>query len=95
MNNWSADENRYLFFSISRISNYTFRSDAAFLMHYSDVIMRSMASQISGGSIVCLLNRMFRRRSKNTSKLSVTGLCQGNPPVTAEMFPLNDVIMGR
>ena len=26
----------------------------------------------------CLLNRLFRRRSKKASKLSVTGLCEGN-----------------
>ena len=30
----------------------------------------------------CLLNRLFRRRSKKTSKLRVTGLCEGNLPVT-------------
>ena len=34
----------------------------------------------------CLLNRSFRRRSKKTSKLCVTGLCVGNSPVTGE-FP--------
>ena len=34
----------------------------------------------------CLLNRLFRRRSKKTSKLCVTGLCAGNSPVTGE-FP--------
>ena len=34
----------------------------------------------------CLLNRLFRRRSKRTSKLRVTGLCAGNSPVTGE-FP--------
>ena len=34
----------------------------------------------------CLLNRLFRRRSKKTSKLRVTGLCVGNSPVTSE-FP--------
>ena len=28
----------------------------------------------------CLPNRLFRRRSKKTSKLRVTGLCVGNPP---------------
>ena len=28
----------------------------------------------------CLLNRLFRRRSKKTSKLRVTGLCEGNSP---------------
>ena len=34
----------------------------------------------------CLLNRLFRRRSKKTSKLRVTVLCAGNSPVTGE-FP--------
>ena len=34
----------------------------------------------------CLLNRLFRRRSKKTSKLRVTGLCAGNSPGTSE-FP--------
>ena len=34
----------------------------------------------------CLLNRLFRRRSKKTSKLRVAGLCAGNSPVTGE-FP--------
>ena len=34
----------------------------------------------------CLLNRLFRLRSKKTSKLRVTGLCAGNSPLTGE-FP--------
>ena len=34
----------------------------------------------------CLLNHLFRRRSKKTSKLRVTGLCAGNSPGTGE-FP--------
>ena len=34
----------------------------------------------------CLFNRLFRRRSKKTSELPVTGLCAGNSPVTGE-FP--------
>ena len=34
----------------------------------------------------CLLNRLFRRRSKETSTLHVTGLCVGNSPGTGE-FP--------
>ena len=34
----------------------------------------------------CLLNRLFRCRSKKTSKLRVTGLCAGNSPGTGE-FP--------
>ena len=33
-----------------------------------------------------LLNGLFERRSKKTSKLRVTGLCAGNSPVTGE-FP--------
>ena len=51
----------------------------------------------------CLLNRLFRRRSKKTSKLCVTGLYAGNSPVpvnsphkgpvTRKMFPFDDVIM--
>ena len=32
----------------------------------------------------CLLNHLFRRRSKKTSKLRVTGLCAGNSPGTGE-----------
>ena len=51
----------------------------------------------------CLLNRLFRHRSKKTLKLRVTGLCAGNSPgpvnsphkgpVTRKMFPFDDVIM--
>ena len=53
----------------------------------------------------CLLNRLFRRRSKKTSKLRITGLCAGNSPgpvnsphkwpVTRKKFPFDDVIMWR
>ena len=38
----------------------------------------------------CLLNHFCRRRSKETSKLRVTGLCEGNSPVTGE-FPAQRV----
>ena len=48
----------------------------------------------------CLLNSLFRHISKKTSKLRVTGHCEGNPPVTGEfpaqravtrkMFPLDE-----
>ena len=34
----------------------------------------------------CLLRCLVRRRSKKTSKLRITGLCEGNSPVTGE-FP--------
>ena len=36
--------------------------------------------------IDCLFSRLFRLRSKKTSKLRVTGLCAGNSPVNGE-FP--------
>ena len=36
--------------------------------------------------LYCLLNRFYGRRSKKTSKLRVTGLCEGNSPGTGE-FP--------
>ena len=51
----------------------------------------------------CVLDRLFRRRSKKTSNLCVTGLCMGNSPgpvnshhkgpVTRKLFPFDDVIM--
>ena len=44
--------------------------------HYSDATMSLMASQITGVSIF-ILNRLFRRRSKKTSKLGVIGLFRG------------------
>ena len=46
--------------------------------------MGEMASQIT--SLPTLLNRVFKRRSKKTLKLRVTGLCAGNSPATGE-FP--------
>ena len=51
----------------------------------------------------CLLKHLFRGRSKKTLKFRVTGLCEGNSPVTGEFphkwpvtrkkFPFDDVIM--
>ena len=48
----------------------------------------------------CLLNPLSRCRSKKTSKLGVTGLCEGWPvnsphkgPVTRKMFPFDNIIM--
>ena len=34
----------------------------------------------------CLLDRLFRRKSKKTSKFRVTGLWEGNSPVTGEFL---------
>ena len=54
-------------------------------LHYNDVIMSTMVSKIT--SLTMVSSTVYsRRRSKTTSKLRVTGLCDGNPPVTNE-FP--------
>ena len=54
-------------------------------LHYSDVIIKSDGIS-NHRCLACLLKRLFRRRSKKTSKLRVTGLCEGNPPVTGEFL---------
>ena len=49
----------------------------------------------------CLLNRLFRRRSKKTLKLRVTGSCEGNVtgefpaqrPVMRKVFTFDGIIM--
>ena len=51
----------------------------------------------------CLLKCLFKRKSKKTSKICVTGFCAGNSPVTGKfphkwpvtrkIFPFGDVIM--
>ena len=52
---------------------------------YNDVIMCAMASQIT--SITVVYSTVYsKRRSKQTSKLRVTGHCAGNSPMTGE-FP--------
>ena len=58
---------------------------AAYIAHYNDVIMSAMASQITSLTIV-YSNVYSKRRSNKTSKLRVTGLCEGNSPVIGE-FP--------
>ena len=45
--------------------------------------MGAMVSQIL---MIFLLNRLFKAQIKETSKLRVTGLCEGNSPVTGK-FP--------
>ena len=70
--------------------------------HHSDVILEHDGVS-NHKRLDCLLNRLFRCRSKKTSKLRVTGICEGNSPVTgefparrasnAEIFPFDDVII--
>ena len=69
--------------------------------HYNDVIMSPMASQITSLAIVYWT--VYSGTDEKTSKLHVTGLCEGNSPMTGEfphkgpvtrkMFPFDDVIM--
>ena len=69
--------------------------------HYIDVIMTTVASQIT--SLTVVYSIVYSGRSKKTSKLRVTGLCAGNSPgpvnsrhkgpVTRKMVPFDDVIM--
>ena len=70
-----------MYYWVSDESSETIR-----VLHYSDIIMGAMVSQITSLTHHCLLNRLFRCRSKKTSKLRVTDLCAGNSPVTGE-FP--------
>ena len=70
--------------------------------HYNDVIMSTMTSQITSFAIVYSTVYLMRI-SKKTSTPRVTGLCEGNSPltggfrhkgsVTRKMFPFDDVIM--
>ena len=69
--------------------------------HYNDVIMGAMTSQLT--SLTVVYSSVYSDTSKKTSKLRVTGLCEGNSPVTgefpaqrasnAENDPFDDVIM--
>ena len=71
--------------------------------HYSGVIMRGMAFQITAVSIVC--STVCSGADKKTPMLHVTGLCKGKPPVTVgfphkrpvtqKEFPFDDVIMRK
>ena len=51
-------------------------------MHYGVVIMGAMGFQITSLTII----HLFRRKSKKTSKLRITGLCAGNSPVIGEFL---------
>ena len=51
-------------------------------IHYSDVTMGTMVSQMTGLTIV--YSTVYSGADKNTPKLRVTGLCAGNSLVTGE-----------
>ena len=54
------------------------------LINWNSVLVSSTYTVTSywARCLDCLLNRLFRHRSKKTSKLSVTGPCEGNRLVT-------------
>ena len=56
------------------------------LLHYTDVTMSAMVSQITSFTIVYSTNHLIGRWSKKTPKLCVVGLWERNSPVTGE-FP--------
>ena len=72
---------------------------------YSDVVMSTMASQITGilivystvcSGVLIVYSTVCSGRSKKTSKIRVTGLCEGNSPVTGEfpaVIPPNPVLV--
>ena len=73
-----------------------------FSHHYSEVIMRAMASQITGVSIVCsaVCSGPDQRKHQSSASLAfVKGIHRwpvDSPhkgPVTRKMFPFDDVIM--
>ena len=83
---------KYNWSKISRL--YSHHGTGIFgLCHLWNISFRSLRWRRNGhGGVLshqphhCLLNRLFRCRSKKTSKLRVTGLCVGNSPETGE-FP--------
>ena len=82
-----------LFFHMGRLKCHRHSSRARRQSeHHNDVIMSTMAPQITSPMIVYPIF-YSRRRSKGTSKLRVTSLCDGNSPVTRKLFTFGDVIM--
>ena len=61
------------------------RGTCIYQKHVSHIFLQWRHNERDGVSnhqrLDCLLNRLLRYRSKKTSKLRVTGLCEGNSPV--------------
>ena len=85
------------------IDNWTFWTNWSEILHYCDVIMGAIASQ-NHQPHDCLLNRLFRHRSKKKHKSSaslafVRGIhrwpvnSSHKGPVTRKIFLFDDVIM--
>ena len=85
-----------------RIGGLAFQNAGKSCFHYIDVIMTTMASQIT--SLTVVYSTVYSDADKKkTPKPLVTGLCAGNSPgpvnsphkgpVTRKMFQFDDVIM--
>ena len=97
----------YTSLGLNELTMFLYAASNHHRFHYNDITLRRRHNEHDGVSNHqppgCLLNRLFRRRSKKTSKLRVTCLCPGNSPgpvnsphkgpVTRKMFPFDDVIM--
>ena len=60
--------------------------------HYNDVTMGTMTSQIT--SLMIVYSTVYSsRRLKKTSKLRVTGLCEGNSPVAQRASDTENVFI--
>ena len=68
---------------ISRV-NYNTSNFTSQPIHYGDRRHNERDGVSNHRRLDCLLNRLLRRRLKKTLKLRVTGLCEGNSPVTGE-----------
>ena len=75
-----------------------------FVIHYGDVIMSTLASQITGVSMVCstVCSGADQRKHESSASLAFVGGIHRWPvnaphkePVTRKMFPFDDVIMIR
>ena len=73
-----------------------------YILHYGDVIMSTMASQITGDSIVCSTVCSGAEQGKRQSFASLAFVRWIHPspvdsphkgPVTRKIFPFDDVIM--
>ena len=88
----------FIFWSMDGNSSNSVSHQYPWFLRYNTSIRISLQWRHNGRDSVsnhqphdCSLNRLFRRRSKETLKLRATGLCAGNS--LGKMFPFDDVIM--
>ena len=76
----------------NRLGNVISSTESYRLYRYRNLTLLQLNSRYVSNNQPhdCLFNRLFGCRTKKTSKLRVTGLCEGNSPVTGE-FPAQKV----